>query len=110
MHFATTGAWLMAVYLNGLTDAETKYLTLAMRDSGRQLSWPNEMPVGDKHSTGGIGDKVSIILAPALAACGVYIPMITGRGLGHTGVCCFSNMNIQYHFLILTMWEISEYD
>lgn len=77
----------MAVFLNGITDKETLALTLAMRDSGRVISWQeiNDGPVVDKHSTGGVGDKVSLMLAPMLAACGAYVPMIAGRGLGHTG-------------------------
>ncbi len=77
----------MAAFLNGMTDDETLALTLAMRDSGRILSWQDikNGPIVDKHSTGGVGDKVSLMLAPMLAACGAYVPMIAGRGLGHTG-------------------------
>ena len=77
----------MAVFLNGMTDEETLALTLAMRDSGNCLSWQEieNGPIVDKHSTGGVGDKVSLMLAPMLAACGAYVPMIAGRGLGHTG-------------------------
>jgi thymidine phosphorylase len=82
---AQAGAFAMAVLLNGLSDAERGALTRAMRDSGRVLRWSLPGPVLDKHSTGGIGDTVSLILAPALAACGAYVPMISGRGLGHTG-------------------------
>lgn len=79
-------SFTMAVFLNGLSKDETLALTLAMRDSGEKLSWEDvEAPVVDKHSTGGVGDKVSLMLAPMLAACGVYVPMIAGRGLGHTG-------------------------
>ena len=80
-------AFSMAVFLNGLSEQETLALTLAMRDSGEKLTW-NELedkPIVDKHSTGGVGDKVSLMLAPMLAACGAYVPMIAGRGLGHTG-------------------------
>lgn len=79
------GAFAMAICLNGLTDPGRVALTLAMRDSGKVLSWDLDGPVLDKHSTGGIGDCVSLVLAPALAACGAYVPMISGRGLGHTG-------------------------
>jgi thymidine phosphorylase len=79
-------AFAMAVYFNGLDRAETVALTRAMANSGERLAWPDlEGPVVDKHSTGGIGDKVSLILAPLVAACGGYVPMISGRGLGHTG-------------------------
>lgn len=79
-------SFTMAVFLNGLSKDETLALTLAMRDSGEKLSWEDlDAPVVDKHSTGGVGDKVSLMLAPMLAACGVYVPMIAGRGLGHTG-------------------------
>lgn len=79
-------AFCMAVYCNGMSMQEQTDLTLAMRDSGRTLSWPDmNGPVLDKHSTGGVGDPVSLVLAPLMAACGAYIPMISGRGLGHTG-------------------------
>ncbi|KIN61971.1 Thymidine phosphorylase [Sulfitobacter noctilucicola] len=82
---AQAGAFAMAVCLNGLSDVGRVALTIAMRDSGRVLHWDVDGPVLDKHSTGGIGDCVSLLLAPALAACGAYVPMISGRGLGHTG-------------------------
>ncbi|WP_394155327.1 thymidine phosphorylase [Loktanella salsilacus] len=82
---AQAGAFAMAVCLNGLSDAGRVALTAAMRDSGDVLGWDLAGPVVDKHSTGGVGDCVSLILAPMLAACGVYVPMISGRGLGHTG-------------------------
>ena len=80
-------AWLRRVFENGLDSAQTVALTEAMRDSGEILQWPADWAhlVVDKHSTGGVGDKVSIPLAPALAACGLKVPMISGRGLGHTG-------------------------
>jgi thymidine phosphorylase len=82
---AQAGAFAMAVLLRGLGDAGRVALTQAMRDSGDVLAWDLPGPVLDKHSTGGIGDTVSLLLAPALAACGAYVPMISGRGLGHTG-------------------------
>ncbi|MEP5728553.1 MAG: thymidine phosphorylase [Sulfitobacter sp.] len=79
-------AFAMAVYFQKLTVAERIAFTCAMRDSGSVLDWSGEdRPVVDKHSTGGIGDNVSLMLAPALAACGAAVPMISGRGLGHTG-------------------------
>ncbi|MBR5513917.1 MAG: thymidine phosphorylase [Ruminococcus sp.] len=79
-------AWLMAVCLNGLSEEETVSLTLAMRDSGDilDLSCIEKITV-DKHSTGGVGDKTSMIIGPAAAACGVAVPKMSGRGLGHTG-------------------------
>nr|WP_227419955.1 thymidine phosphorylase [Roseitranquillus sediminis] len=82
---AQAGAFAMAVRLKGLDPAERAALTAAMRDTGHVLAWDLPGPVVDKHSTGGIGDCVSLVLAPALAACGVYVPMVSGRGLGHTG-------------------------
>ena len=82
---AQAGAFAMAVLLKGLGEAGRVALTKAMRDSGKVLQWNLPGPVLDKHSTGGIGDCVSLLLAPALAACGAYVPMISGRGLGHTG-------------------------
>ena len=82
---AQAGAFAMAVCLNGLSDEGRVALTQGMRDSGDVLAWDLPGPVLDKHSTGGVGDCVSLILAPALAACDVYVPMISGRGLGHTG-------------------------
>ena len=82
---AQAGAFAMAVCLNGLSEEGRVALTLAMRDSGDVLGWDLEGPVVDKHSTGGIGDCVSLLLAPMLAPLGVYVPMISGRGLGHTG-------------------------
>ncbi len=82
---AQAGAFAMAVCLKGLGEAGRVALTRAMRDSGKVMDWDLPGPVLDKHSTGGIGDCVSLLLAPALAACGAYVPMISGRGLGHTG-------------------------
>ena len=78
-------AFTRAVYENDMNLAETVALTAAMRDSGSQLHWQLDGPVVDKHSTGGVGDLSSLILAPLLAACGCYVPMISGRSLGHTG-------------------------
>lgn len=82
---AQAGAFAMAVLCRGIGAEGRVALTQAMRDSGQVLRWDLPGPVVDKHSTGGIGDSVSLLLAPALAACGVYVPMISGRGLGHTG-------------------------
>lgn len=79
-------AFAMAVWFRGMTRDETVALTLAMRDSGQVLSWEGVgKPIADKHSTGGVGDNVSLMLAPIAAACGLAVPMISGRGLGHTG-------------------------
>lgn len=79
-------AFAMAVFFNGMERDEAVALTLAMRDSGAVLDWPDlHGPVVDKHSTGGVGDNVSLMLAPIVAACGAFVPMISGRGLGHTG-------------------------
>jgi len=83
---AQAAAFAMAVYFNGMNIGERIALTKAMRDSGTVLRWDDMPgPVLDKHSTGGVGDTVSLILAPLIAACGGYVPMISGRGLGHTG-------------------------
>nr|WP_245727204.1 thymidine phosphorylase [Paracoccus isoporae] len=82
---AQAAAFAMAVVTRGLPVSARSALTLAMRDSGDVLDWDLPGPVSDKHSTGGVGDVVSLILAPLLAACGAYVPMISGRGLGHTG-------------------------
>ena len=79
-------AWLMAVYFNGMNQSETINYTKAIINSGEKINWKNlDGFIIDKHSTGGVGDKVSVALAPILAACGCYVPMIVGRGLGHTG-------------------------
>ena len=85
---AQAAAMAMAILLRGMTDIEAQGLTDAMAHSGEVLDWSQaglNGPVLDKHSTGGVGDKVSLMLAPMLAACGAVVPMISGRGLGHTG-------------------------
>lgn len=83
---AELGAFLMAVAIQGLAPEETSHLTRGMLDSGEQWKLADEIPhLGDKHSTGGVGDNVSLILSPLMAACGRPVVMLTGRGLGHTG-------------------------
>ncbi|MFQ3789824.1 thymidine phosphorylase [Halomonas sp. A29] len=89
---AQVGALAMAIFLNGMNAAETVALTEAVRDSGEVLAWRGlghdldlPGPVLDKHSTGGVGDLVSLVLGPWIAACGGFVPMVSGRGLGHTG-------------------------
>ena len=82
------GALAMATFFQGMNSDETTALTMAMKTSGEVLDWSKmdlNGPVLDKHSTGGVGDKISLMLAPIVAACGGYVPMISGRGLGHTG-------------------------
>ncbi len=90
----TSSAWadyqisalVMAIFLNGLSLDEQNFLTEAMLDSGERLDFPDiDALLADKHSTGGVGDKTSLIIAPLVTACGVFVPMISGRGLGHTG-------------------------
>ncbi len=79
-------AWLMAAYFRPLDDEETFALTDAMMRSGTVIEFTDlPGPTVDKHSTGGVGDKISLPLAPVVAACGAYVPMVSGRGLGHTG-------------------------
>ncbi|MFN8586322.1 MAG: thymidine phosphorylase [Candidatus Eisenbacteria bacterium] len=86
VHDYQVSAWLMAAFLNGLDPAETDALTHALLHSGRVFDWSSlGRPSADKHSTGGVGDKISLMLAPVVAACGVLVPMVSGRGLGHTG-------------------------
>lgn len=83
---AQAASLTMAIFLNKMTKEETTALTLAMRDSGDVLNWDDiNGPIIDKHSSGGVGDKISLMLAPMISACGAYCPMISGRGLGHTG-------------------------
>lgn len=78
-------AWLMAAFLRGLDATETDALTQAFLHSGQVFDWSRLGVAADKHSTGGVGDKISLVLAPLVAACGVPVPMVSGRGLGHTG-------------------------
>jgi pyrimidine-nucleoside phosphorylase len=78
-------ALAMAIYFQGMTTSETAALTDAMTSSGALLAWGDGPPLVDKHSTGGVGDKISLVLAPLLASCGLRVPMISGRGLGTTG-------------------------
>lgn len=78
-------AWLMAAFLRGLDPVETDALTQAYLHSGRVFDWSRLGVAADKHSTGGVGDKISLVLAPLVAVCGVPVPMVSGRGLGHTG-------------------------
>jgi len=82
---AQAAAFAMAVTLNGLAKESLVTFTSAMRDSGSILKWETDKPILDKHSTGGVGDCVSLVLAPLLAAADILVPMISGRGLGHTG-------------------------
>src|ERR671925_2407980 len=82
---AQVGALAMALFLRGMEPDERVALTAAMTRSGEVVEWDLDRPVVDKHSTGGVGDKVSLMLAPIVAACGGAVPMISGRGLGHTG-------------------------
>ncbi|HTH50408.1 MAG TPA: thymidine phosphorylase, partial [Pyrinomonadaceae bacterium] len=90
----TIGAWadyqisalVMAMFLRGLNKRETHYITRAMLESGTVMDLSDiDAPKADKHSTGGVGDKTSLIIAPMAAACGIAVPMVSGRGLGHTG-------------------------
>ena len=84
--YSQAAALTMAIFLNGLDKEEIVSLTQNMRDSGDVMHWQDlNGPVVDKHSSGGVGDKISLMLAPMIAACGGYVPMISGRGLGHTG-------------------------
>ena len=102
--------WLKKIFADGLNEAQTIELTKSMRDSGEKLEWPAEWAnlVVDKHSTGGVGDNVSIPLAPALAACGLKVPMISGRGLGHTGGTLDKLESIPEFRVDLSVAELSE--
>lgn len=102
-------AFLMAIYFAGMTPRETANLTAAMAVSGDQLQLDQiSLPKIDKHSTGGVGDKVSLILAPIVAACGAAIPMISGRGLGHTGGTVDKLESIPSFRTDLTLLEIAK--
>lgn len=105
---AQVGAFAMGVCCRALSNAQRVQLTAAMRESGAQLHWDVPGPVLDKHSTGGVGDCVSLVLAPALAACGAYVPMISGRGLGHTGGTLDKLEAIPGLRVALTLQEIEE--
>lgn len=107
---AQLGAWLMAVYIRGLSSEETVNLTLTMTQSGETMQWPKEWKniMVDKHSTGGVGDKVSLVLAPVLAACGRKVPMISGRGLGITGGTLDKLESIPGYNVTLTSAQILE--
>ena len=90
-------AWLMAVFFNGLTKKETAALTRAMALSGARLNLKGVKGAKvDKHSTGGVGDGVSLALAPVVAACGVVVPMMSGRGLGHSGGTLVTNNDAHF--------------
>ena len=103
-------SWMRNVFENGLSADDTVELTDAMLHSGTVLKWPDEWKhlVVDKHSTGGIGDKVSLVLAPALAACGLKCPMIAGRGLAHTGGTLDKLESLQGYDVSITPEKASE--
>ncbi len=103
-------SWMRNVFENGLSADDTVDLTHAMLHSGTVLKWPDEWKhlVVDKHSTGGIGDKVSLILSPALAACGLKCPMIAGRGLAHTGGTLDKLESLQGYDVSITPEKASE--
>ncbi|MDE5771789.1 MAG: thymidine phosphorylase [Ruminococcus sp.] len=102
-------AWLMAVCINGLTERETFTLTMAMRDSGETLDFSRLGKItADKHSTGGVGDKTSLIIAPVVASCGVAMPKMSGRGLGHTGGTIDKLESISGYRTELPFYEFSE--
>ena len=82
---AQVGALAMALFIRGVEPQERVALTEAMRDSGTVIAWDSDRPVLDKHSTGGVGDKITLPLVPLVAAFGVRVPQLSGRGLGHTG-------------------------
>ncbi len=106
---AQIGAMLMAMFINGLTQAEQKALVQAMIHSGETLDFSDiDIPKADKHSTGGVGDKTSLIIAPLASACGLAIPMISGRGLGHTGGTLDKLESIKGYNVNLTKSQIYE--
>ena len=104
-----TTALVMAMFINGLDDSERIALTRSMLHSGETLDFSDiDAPKADKHSTGGVGDKTSLIIAPLAAACGLAVPMISGRGLGHTGGTLDKLESIDGYHVRLTKAEIHE--
>src|SRR6202048_3528062 len=102
-------AWLMAIYWRGMNAQETRDLTMAMAHSGEQLHVRTTIsPVVDKHSTGGVGDKVTLAVAPLVAACGIAVGKMTGRGLGHTGGTVDKLESVQGFRSNLTRKEFTE--
>lgn len=103
-------AFLMAIYFNGMTHKETSFLTRSMIESGKKIDLTdlNDKKI-DKHSTGGVGDKVSLIVPPMVASCGIKVPMISGRGLGHTGGTLDKLESIPGFRVNLTVKEFKEY-
>ncbi|KAG7320473.1 hypothetical protein KOW79_016326 [Hemibagrus wyckioides] len=108
MQQSQIGAMLMAIWQKGMDFDETLELTKKMMNSGEVLHWSQDWLVVDKHSTGGVGDKISLILAPALAACGCKVPMISGRGLGHTGGTLDKLESIPGFKINLTVEEVKQ--
>ncbi|KAK4291634.1 hypothetical protein Pmani_035550, partial [Petrolisthes manimaculis] len=102
------GAFLAGVMLKGMTRREQVHLTIAMRDSGAVMEWPANWVMVDKHSTGGVGDKTSLALAPAVATLGLKVPMISGRGLMFTGGTLDKLESIPGYRVGLTKEEVVE--
>ena len=98
-------AWLAWAFSRGLSDEETIVLTREMTASGDTMTWPDGPTLIDKHSTGGVGDKVSLVLAPVWAELGYRVPMISGRGLGHTGGTLDKLESIPGYRCDLTRWN-----